>query len=135
MSATDRQQQFKEAIIARPETLPEARVAENFGFSNSARIIEGGLFACTNNLESYSANLVLAKGTPAKQFIFLCVLTFPPEDEVYFAIQVTSEAEHINRGLLKLFEEGKARSEKLKAIGKKEGSINNNVKFYITETG
>ena len=135
MSAADRQQQFKQAITARPQTLPEARIAENFGFSNSARVIEGGLFACTNNLESYSANLAAAKGGLAKQFIFLCVLTFPPEDEVYFAIQVTSEAGRVNSGLMKLFEEGKTRNQVLKAKGKKEGSINNNVKFYITETG
>jgi hypothetical protein len=135
MSSATRQQQFKEAITARPEVLPEARIAENFGFSNSARVIEGGLFACTNNLEAYSANLAAGKKEPLRQFIFLCVLTFPPQDEVYFAITVTAEADRVNSGLLKLFHEGEERNRQLVASGKKTGSISNNAKFYITDNG
>jgi 5-methylcytosine-specific restriction enzyme B len=135
MSAETRQQQFKEAIADRPETLSGARIAENFGFSNSARIIEGGLFACTNNLEAYSANLAAEKTPPVRQFIFLCVLTFPPEDEVYFAITVTTQADRVNSGLLKLFREGEERNKQLVRAKKKPGSISNNVKFYITESG
>ena len=143
MSSAERQKQFEAAIKALPDTLQGARIAENFGWSNSARIIEGGLFACTNNLASYSAGLASGKdGT--RQFIFLCVLTFPPHDEVYFAITVTAEAENINRGLLKLFYEGVERNKPIKEYNKalppgskerKEESINNNVKFYITDGG
>lgn len=135
MSAEERQQQFEVAIRAQPGIRPEARVAKNFGFSNSARVIEGGLFACTNNLQTYSEKLAAGGEAPLKQFIFLCVLTFPPEDEVYFAIVVTDEADRVNKGLLKLFKEDTARNKKLAAEGKKEGSISNNVKFYITDTG
>jgi 5-methylcytosine-specific restriction protein B len=135
MSFTTRQQQFERAIGARPETLLGVRIAKNFGFSNSARIIEGGLFACTNNLEAYSANLATGKTTPHRQFIFLCVLTFPPQDEVYFAIMVASEAERVNRGLLKLYEQGWQRNAEAQAAGEKPGKISNNVKFYITDTG
>jgi 5-methylcytosine-specific restriction protein B len=135
MSLETRQQQFEAAITARPDTLPGARIAKNFGFSNSARIIEGGLFACTNNLEAYSANLAAGKTEPLSQFIFLCVLTFPPEDEVYFAITVTSEAARVNKGLLKLHEQGRKPNVELKTAGDKPGKISNNVKFYITETG
>ena len=135
MSATERQQQFEQAITARPDTLKGARIARNFGFSNSARVIEGGLFACTNNLEAYSANLVAGKAAPLGQFIFLCVLTFPPQDEVYFAITVTGEAAKINEGLKKLFQEGDEQNRKLADDGKKAGKISNNVKFYITDTG
>ena len=135
MSATERQQQFESAITTRPEIRPGARIAKNFGFSNSARVIEGGLFACTNNLEAYSAGLVAGRTAPLEQFIFLCVLTFPPHDEVYFAITVTSEATRINQGLIKLFEEGERKNTAAAAAGKKPGSISNNVKFYITDSG
>jgi len=135
MSSADRQQQFEQAIIARPERRPGTRIAKNFGFSNSARIIEGGLFSCTNNLEAYSAGLAAGKTVPLDQFIFLCVLTFPPQDEVYFAIMVTAEADRVNKGLLKLFHEGEERNKQLVAAGKKPGSISNNVKFYITDSG
>ena len=106
MSAEERQQQFEAAIRAHPDVRPDARVAKNFGFSNSARVIEGGLFACTNNLEAYSAGLVSGRTPPLEQFIFLCVLTFPPQDEVYFAITVGQEASRVNAGLIKLFQEG-----------------------------
>ena len=135
MSATERQQQFESAITTRPEIRPGARIAKNFGFSNSARVIEGGLFACTNNLEAYSAGLAAGRTAPLEQFIFLCVLNFPPQDEVYFAITVTSEADRINRGLIKLFEEGERRNAAAAAAGRKPGSISNNVKFYITDSG
>ncbi len=135
MSAQERQQQFEIAIRAQPGIRPEARIAKNFGFSNSARVIEGGLFACTNNLEAYSAGLAAGRTAPIEQFIFLCVLTFPPQDEVYFAVTVTTEADRINKGLLKLFHEGEERNKQLVAASKKSGSISNNVKFYITDTG
>lgn len=135
MSSGERQQQFEQAITARPEIRPGARIAKNFGFSNSARVIEGGLFACTNNLEAYSANLVAGRTAPLQQFIFLCVLTFPPQDEVYFAITVTSEADQVNQGLVKLFHEGERRNAEVAASGGKQGKISNNVKFYITDTG
>lgn len=135
MSAEERQQQFEVVIRAQPSIRADARVAKNFGFSNSARVIEGGLFACTNNLEAYSAGLAAGRTTPIKQFIFLCVLTFPPQDEVYFAVTVTTEADRINKGLLKLFHEGEERNKQLLAMSKKPGSISNNVKFYITDAG
>jgi MoxR-like ATPase len=135
MSLAERQQQFEEFITSRPESLPGARIAKNFGFSNSARIIEGGLFSCTSNLEAYSAAIAAGKTPPAPQFIFLCVLAFPPADEVYFAITVTTEATQVNQGLVKLHQQGLQRNSELKAAGEKPGKINNNVKFYITETG
>jgi hypothetical protein len=135
MSLRERQQQFEAAVAAFPGISRKARIAKNFGFSNSARIIEGGLFACTNNLEAYSENLVAGTASPLNQFIFLCILTFPPQDEVYFAITVSSDAARMNSGLVKLYNEGKQRNDDLVAAGKKPGSINNNVKFYVTSDG
>lgn len=134
MSLSERQQQFKAGIASQPEVTAKARIAENFGFSNSARIIEGGLFACTNNLESYSAKLVADPSQAVPQFVFLCVLTFPPNDEVYFAI-VVNDAAGVNNRLIQLAREVKERNKQRLEVGKKAGSINNNVKFYITEGG
>ncbi len=135
MPAEERQQQFETAIRAQPDMRPDARVAKNFGFSNSARVIEGGLFACTNNLEAYSAGLAAGRTAALQQFIFLCVLTFPPQDEVYFAITVSREAARVNAGLMKLFHEGERRNSELTAADQKPGKISNNVKFYITDSG
>jgi 5-methylcytosine-specific restriction protein B len=157
MSLQERQRQFEASVASFPGVSPDARIARNFGFSNSARVIEGGLFACTNNLESYSEKLAAGTGTPLTQFIFLCVLTFPPQDEVYFAIIVNAEADKVNQGLVKLYGEAIARNkegqlaydeakrlyDEAVAAGKspkkvkefKPESISNNVKFYITADG
>lgn len=133
MSFSDRQKQFRAAIEATAGD--DARLAENFGFSNSARVIEGGLFACTNNLQNYSKKIAADPETGAGAFVFLCVLTFPPHDEVYFAITVRAESDAVNRGLVSLHDHVVERNAALKAAGKTEGSINNNVKFFLTETG
>jgi 5-methylcytosine-specific restriction protein B len=132
MSLQERQRQFEAKVASSPGITPGARIARNFGFSNSARIIEGGLFACTNNLEAYSEKLAAGTTPPLTQFIFLCVLTFPPQDEVYFAITVSSDVDRVNSGLVKLYKEGKQRNDEAVAAGKKPGSVSNNVKFYIT---
>jgi len=133
MSFSDRQKQFRAAIEA--EAGADARLAENFGFSNSARVIEGGLFACTNNLQNYSKKVAADAAAGSGGFVFLCVLTFPPHDEVYFAITVRTEAARVNAGLVSLHDEVVAKNAGLKAAGKTEGSINNNVKFFLTEEG
>jgi MoxR-like ATPase len=135
MSIEERQRQFRATIESLPGQRPDARISENFGFSNSSRVIERGLFACTNNLQTYSKNLLAGTGTPVTQFIFLCVLTFPPQDEVYFAINVSGEASKINNGLVKLAKEVEERNVALLAAGKTAGSVNNNVKFYLTSGG
>src|SRR4051794_2637187 len=100
MSLDERQKQFRAKIESLPgiKPDPEARIAENFGFSNSSRVLEGGLFACNNNTETYSRKL-LAGVTESSQFVLLCVLTFPPQDEVYFAIVVDKDAAIVNSGL------------------------------------
>ena len=59
-------------------------------------MIEGGLFACTSNLEANSAGMAAGRTASHAAIHLLCVLTFPPQDEVYFAISVTAEAEKVN---------------------------------------
>lgn len=132
-SFSNRQKQFRSAIEATAGE--DARLAENFGFSNSARVIEGGLFACTNNLQNYSKRIAVDPENGAASFVFLCVLTFPPHDEVYFAITVRAEAAAVNAGLVRLHDQVVERNAALKAAGKTEGSVNNNVKFFLTESG
>jgi hypothetical protein len=44
MSIEERQRQFKEKIVSHGGIRADARIAENFGFSNSARVIEGAAF-------------------------------------------------------------------------------------------
>lgn len=133
MSFSDRQKQFRAAIEGTAGS--DARLAENFGFSNSARVIEGGLFACTNNLEGPSIKLAAGSGAAHGAYVFLCVLTFPPHDEVYFAITVRNEASRVDAGLVALHDEVVLRNEALVAAEKKPGRINNNVKFFLTESG
>lgn len=135
MSLKDRQEQFEAAVASSHGVIAGARFARNFGFSNSARVLEGGLFACTANMEGYSEKLVAGTAEPVQQFIFLCVLTFPPHDEVYFAITVSKEAGRVNTGLLKLYNDAEKRNAGRVAEGRPSGSINNNVKFYITTGG
>jgi 5-methylcytosine-specific restriction protein B len=134
-SPAERQQQFEQAISRLPAIADDARLAKNFGFSNSARIIEGGLFACTNNLESYSVKLAKREVQPLRQLVLLSVLTFPPQDEVYFAVSVRTDIARFNGGLLKLYQEGVERTHDLLAAAKPPGRISNNVKFYITSSG
>lgn len=136
MSVEERQKQFEAGVkgVAAVKPEPDARIARNFGFSNSSRVLEGGLFACTNNVETYSKKL-LAGVAESSQFVLLCVLTFPPQDEVYFAIVVDKDSGRVNSGLAKLANQVHAKNAALKAAGKKEGSVNNNVKFYVTSGG
>jgi hypothetical protein len=71
---------------------------QNFGVSNGAKIVEGGLQLGVSNLEKFS--------TSTGQFVMGCMIRFPPEDEIYFAMQVKSD--------LSTFE---GRLEQMKALG------------------
>jgi hypothetical protein len=135
MTVKQRPQQFEEAVKALPAVSPEAYKARGFGFSNSARIIEAGLFACTSNLETYSRKIASGLGEPFEQLVVFSVLNFPPQDEVYFAIIVNGDSARVNNGLIKLFKEGEERNKQAAGSGKTAGKINNNVKFYVTDQG
>lgn len=154
MSLDERQRQFENAVRSQPGFNANARISRNFGFSNSARIVEGGLFAGTSNLETYSEKLAGSPTATLQQLTLLCVLTFPPQDEVYFAITVDGDADQINRGLLKLYYQGVAENEakrkeyehktaqstmlpgsKSKQKDFKPARISNNVKFYVASNG
>ncbi|MFC5526764.1 McrB family protein [Rhodanobacter ginsengisoli] len=83
MSLVDRQRQFLEAAQKHFGTSKAVRPRELFGVSNSAKIVEGGIQLGVVNLENVKED--------AEALIFGCVLRFPPEDEVYFAVLVRKD--------------------------------------------
>jgi 5-methylcytosine-specific restriction enzyme B len=90
---------------------------------------------CTNNLEAISAKASGGIGTDLRQLVLLCVLTFPPSDEIYFAITVRNDVKRLIDGLIKLYRDVELRNQRLIAKGKRPGRINNNVKFFLTKGG
>ncbi|WP_161897796.1 McrB family protein [Pseudomonas yangonensis] len=83
MSLVERQRQFLEAAQKHFGTSKAVRPRELFGVSNSAKIIEGGIQLGVVNLENVKEDV--------EALIFGCVLRFPPEDEVYFAVLVRKD--------------------------------------------
>lgn len=83
MSLVERQRQFLETAQKHFGTSKAVRPRELFGVSNSAKIIEGGIQLGVVNLENVKEDV--------EALIFGCVLRFPPEDEVYFAVLVRKD--------------------------------------------
>lgn len=83
MSLVERQQRFLDAAQKYFGTTKAVRPRELFGVSNSAKIVEGGIQLGVVNLDNVKED--------AEAFIFGCVMRFPPEDEVYFAVLVRKD--------------------------------------------
>ncbi|MFZ7018692.1 hypothetical protein [Pseudomonas aeruginosa] len=83
MSLVERQRQFLEAAQKHFGTSKAVRPRELFGVSNSAKIVEGGIQLGVVNLDNVKED--------AEALIFGCILRFPPEDEVYFAVLVRKD--------------------------------------------
>lgn len=83
MNRVERQQQFLKAAQNHFGTSKSVRPRELFGVSNSAKIVEGGIQLGVVNLDT------LKDGMEA--LILGCVMRFPPEDEVYFAVLVRKD--------------------------------------------
>lgn len=98
-------------------------------------MIDGGRLACTNNLKTYSPKLTDSPSRAVSLFVCLCVLTIPPQGEIYFAIVVSQDAEKLNSGLVNLARGVEARNKPASASRRTPSSINNYVKFYITANG
>jgi 5-methylcytosine-specific restriction enzyme B len=141
MSLAKRQQQFVKAIqdyFGMPAGKNPNRL---FGVSNSAKIIEGGVLAGVTNLDTAR--------DPADDFVFACVINFPPEDEVYFGILVRGDRQRLHARLAqmktlavsnKAVEYSGAESEESEPSSDESGSIkyavrNNNVRVYIARDG
>ncbi|MBV6808701.1 hypothetical protein KWH19_02390 [Xanthomonas campestris pv. pennamericanum] len=83
MSLIERQKQFLEAAQQHFGTSKAVKPRELFGVSNSAKIIEGGIQLGVVNLENVKDDF--------EALILGCVLRFPPEDEVYFAVLIRKD--------------------------------------------
>lgn len=83
MSLVERQRKFLEAVQEHFGTSKAVRPRELFGVSNSAKIVEGGIQLGVVNLDNVKDDV--------EALIFGCVLRFPPEDEVYFAVLVRKD--------------------------------------------
>lgn len=83
MNLVERQQRFLEAAQKHFGTSKAVRPRELFGVSNSAKIVEGGIQLGVVNLDNVKDDV--------EALIFGCVMRFPPEDEVYFAVLVRSD--------------------------------------------
>lgn len=83
MNLKERQRQFLDAVQKHFGTSKAVRPNELFGVSNSATVVEGGMLLGVVNLN--------AAREDAEAFIFACVMRFPPEDEVYFAVLVRKD--------------------------------------------
>ena len=82
MSFRERADTFSQAV-AKQFGVGRKDVRASFGVSNSAKVIEGGIQLGVSNLENFS----VASG----KLVLASILRFPPEDEVWFAIQVTGD--------------------------------------------
>lgn len=82
MQLQERQRAFLNAVKERFGVTAKTKVNQAFGVSNSAKVIEGGIQLGVPNLDNW--------GEDVDAFVLLCVIRFPPEDEVYFALKVKS---------------------------------------------
>ncbi|MEH6433845.1 McrB family protein [Massilia sp. DD77] len=87
MNLDDRQRLFLEAAQKHFGTSAAVRPRALFGVSNSAKIVEGGIQLGVVNLDSVKDDV--------EALIFGCVLRFPPEDEVYFAVLVRKDRQSL----------------------------------------
>lgn len=110
MSFRKRADDFSAAAAGRFETA-KSKVRESYGVSNSAKIIEGGIQLGVSNLENFA--------TASGQFVLASILRFPPEDEVWFAVQVKNDL----KGMVDRLEDMKAKGAAAKAgAAPEEGS-------------
>jgi 5-methylcytosine-specific restriction enzyme B len=95
MQLEERQKAFDKAVKAHFGVTRHTKVNQAFGVSNSAKVIEGGIQLGVPNLDNWAAEDV-------DGFVLLCVIRFPPEDEVYFAVQVRSGIPDMGRRLAEM---------------------------------
>ena len=146
MNFQQRQQSYKAAIGARPELAGlRTKSSDAFGVSNSAKFVEGGLFAFNVNFDQFPAD--------AEQLLVHGLLRFPPEDEIFFSIAIrtglqafrerlndmrtagTAPAAAVDPAETDADEEGGA-AVPLPAVGAPAAVANNkNVKGYIAADG
>lgn len=114
MNLVERQRSFLEAAQKHFGTSKAVRPRELFGVSNSAKIVEGGIQLGVVNLENVKESI--------EALIFGCILRFPPEDEVYFAVLVRKDKVNFLDRLAEMKRLGLATSLGLSTKGSDEDS-------------
>ncbi len=79
MQLGDRQKAFVNAVKARFGATKLSKINQAFGVSNSAKVIDGGIQLGVPNLQVFKADVDM--------FVLCCLIRFPPEDEVFFAVK------------------------------------------------
>ncbi|AOJ36411.1 hypothetical protein WJ23_00060 [Burkholderia lata] len=137
MNLVERQRQFLEA--ARKHFAISKPPRELFGVSNSAKIIEGGIQFGVVNLENVKDE--------TDALAFACVMRFPPEDEVYFAVLVRKDRASLLKRLADMKAAGAAvgddedeatvltKAASANGASIKYRSSNNNVPIYLARDG
>jgi len=140
MNLAERQQQFLEAVQEHFGTSKAVRPNKLFGVSNSAKVVEGGLQLGVVNLDGARED--------AEAFIFACVMKFPPEDEVYFAVLVRKDKANFLARLAEMKKLGAPAKSGAKTaasadtdedddeeVAIKYAARNNNIPIYIARDG
>lgn len=137
MSLVERQQRFLEAAQEHFGISRTVRPRELFGVSNSAKIVEGGIQLGVVNLNSVRDDV--------EALVFGCVMRFPPEDEVYFAVLVRKDRASLVKRLADMKRLGSGDTiggADAAEIVDEDGGVaikykadNNNVPIYIAQDG
>lgn len=141
MNLVERQRQFLDAAQKHFGTSKTLRPRELFGVSNSAKIVEGGIQLGVVNLDNVKDDV--------EALIFGCVMRFPPEDEVYFAVMVRKDRASLLKRLADMKRLGSGTKGAEAAAGAdaadagtedggaaiKYKADNNNVPIYIARDG
>ena len=126
MDTQERQRLYKVAVEAAVPSAARRRMHDAFGISNSAKIVEGGLFAFNVNFENLAGDV--------DQLVVNCLLSFPPEDQVYFSLVVKSDMATFTNRLDEMRTAGKSGAG-ASPDTLSYASTNNNVKGYIAGDG
>jgi MoxR-like ATPase len=133
MSLVDRQRQFLEATQSHFGISKAVRPRELFGVSNSAKIVEGGIQLGVVNLDNVKDDV--------EALILGCVLRFPPEDEVYFAVLIRKGKADLLKRLAEMKQlGGNTNTQEEDPVGESSDAIkykadNNNVPIYLAKDG
>ena len=75
------EKQYEEAVVQAAPSAERRKMQYAYGVSNSAKIVRGGLFAFNINFDTWKGD--------CDQLVVNSLLSFPPEDQVYFSIIVS----------------------------------------------
>ncbi|WP_374566061.1 McrB family protein [Ideonella sp.] len=114
MNFQQRQQRYREAVATRGRGRVGIKYSDAFGFSNSSKIVEGGLFAFNVNLDKL--------GDDVNELVVHCLIRFPPEEEIFFSLCIRSGLPSLKRRLDEMKRSGASKSRAAKGAVDAESS-------------